>query len=232
MERITYSQQKIWPNDYMKYLAPALLIVCGFLSDPSLAETDGAALAQNIYDRPDGDDAASKAVMILTKKGSKPRQRTLYTYRLDTPDGETLSLTRFTEPADISGTGLLSHDRPGDENSQWIYLPALDRARRISASRKGGRFVGSDIFYEDMSKRDVSKDRHRMLGELPDDVPFRDDAGDLAVAIRHHDRANPELREAGGDVAEGLALGNRLDEILRLDFEKLLYEHECGPFRE
>ena len=165
MERITYSQQKIWPNDYMKYLAPALLIVCGFLSDPSLAETDGAALAQKIYDRPDGDDAASKAVMILTKKGSKPRQRTLYTYRLDTPDGETLSLTRFTEPADISGTGLLSHDRPGDENSQWIYLPALDRARRISASRKGGRFVGSDIFYEDMSKRDVSKDRHRMLGE-------------------------------------------------------------------
>ena len=149
----------------MRYLAQSLLIICGCLSGLSLADTDGAALAQKIFDRPDGDDAASKAVMILAKKGSKPRYRTMYTYRLDTEDGDTLSLTRFTEPPEISGTGLLNHDRPGDENSQWIYLPALDRARRISTSRKGGRFVGSDIYYEDMSKRDASKDRHRILGE-------------------------------------------------------------------
>ena len=160
-----YSMRKILPNGPVKYLARILLVACAGLSGPSPAGTDGVALAQKIYDRPDGNDAASKAVMILTKEGSKPRYRTMYSYRLDNENGETWSLTRFTEPADISGTGLLSHDRPGDENSQWIYLPALDRARRISSSRKGGRFVGSDIFYEDMSKRDVSKDRHRMLGD-------------------------------------------------------------------
>ena len=134
------------------------------ISGQSLADTDGVALAKKIYDRPDGSDASLQAIMILSKTGSKPRYRRLYTYRLDNENGETWSLMRFTEPADINGTGLLTRDHPGDESNQWIYLPALDRARRISSSRKGGRFVGSDIYYEDLRKRDVEKDQHRIIG--------------------------------------------------------------------
>jgi Outer membrane lipoprotein-sorting protein len=148
----------------MRCLVPILLITLLCLPGQSLAGSDGTDLAKKIYDRPDGGDASSHAIMILAKKGSKPRYRTLYTYRLDSDNGETRSLLKFTEPADINGTGMLTHDRPGDESSQWIYLPALDRARRISSSRKGGRFVGSDIYYEDLSKRAVEKDRHRILG--------------------------------------------------------------------
>jgi hypothetical protein len=131
---------------------------------PSSADNDGTALAEKLYNRPDGIDAASRATMVLSRKGNKPRQRTLYVYRTDKENGETWSLTRFTKPADINGTGLLTRDLPHDDSNQWIYLPALDRARRISSSRKGGRFVGSDIVYEDLSKRDVKKDRHRILG--------------------------------------------------------------------
>jgi len=149
----------------MKYLVPILLTMLACMSSQSLAETDGTALAKKLYDRPDGRDASAHAVMTLSQEGSKPRYRTLYTYRLDNENGETWSLMRFTEPADINGTGLLTHDQPGDESNQWIYLPALDRARRISSSRKGGHFVGSDIYYEDLSKRDVGKDRHRILGD-------------------------------------------------------------------
>jgi outer membrane lipoprotein-sorting protein len=130
----------------------------------SSASADGTALAEKLYNRPDGIDAASRATMVLSGNGTKPRHRTLYTYRTDKENGETWSLTRFTEPADINGTGLLTRDLPHDDSNQWIYLPALDRARRISSSRKGGRFVGSDIFYEDLSKRDVEKDQHRLLG--------------------------------------------------------------------
>ena len=141
-----------------------LILLVALLPGLCSADTDGTALAMKLYNRPDGVDASTQAQMILTQKGSKPRQRTLYTYRLDDANGETWSLTRFTAPADIDGTGLLTHDLQGDENNQWIYLPALDRARRISSSRKGGRFVGSDIYYEDLSKREVGKDRHRILG--------------------------------------------------------------------
>lgn len=145
-------------------LVSILLITLSCMPGYSHAGPDGTALAKRIYDRPDGRDVSTRALMVLSKEGSKPRYRTLYTYRLDNKTGEVRSLMRFTEPADINGTGLLTHDRPGDESNQWIYLPALDRARRISSSRKGGRFVGSDIFYEDLSKREVGKDRHRILG--------------------------------------------------------------------
>jgi outer membrane lipoprotein-sorting protein len=146
-------------------LTAILLITLTSLPVFSSASTDGTALAEKLYNRPDGEDAASRATMVLSKKGNKPRYRTFYTYRSDKENGETWSLTRFTEPADINGTGLLTRDLPHDDSNQWIYLPALDRARRISSSRKGGRFVGSDIFYEDLSKRDVAKDRHRILGD-------------------------------------------------------------------
>jgi hypothetical protein len=44
-------------------------------------------------------------------------------------------------------------------------LPALDRVRRISSDRKGGRFVGSDFYFEDLQERKPSKDRHRLLGK-------------------------------------------------------------------
>ncbi|MCK5649655.1 MAG: outer membrane lipoprotein-sorting protein, partial [Gammaproteobacteria bacterium] len=48
---------------------------------------------------------------------------------------------------------------------QWIFLPAINKARRISSSRKGGRFVGSDILYEDLRDRKVAADHHTLLGE-------------------------------------------------------------------
>ena len=88
------------------------------------ADTEGRALAQKVYDRPDGRDATSRAIMVLQEKGHSPRYRTLYSYRLDKGENETWSLLRFTKPADIDGTGLLTQNLPGDESNQWIYLPA------------------------------------------------------------------------------------------------------------
>lgn len=149
----------------MRHLAPILLIMLSCFAGQSLAEADGTALAQKVYNRPDGRDAISKSNMVLESKGHKPRNRTLYTYRIDTDDGETHSLIRFIQPADIKDTGMLTLDSRGQESSQWVYLPALDRARRIASSRKGGHFVGSELNYEDLQKRDVGKDRHRILGE-------------------------------------------------------------------
>ena len=125
----------------------------------------GLRLAQRIYDRPDGNDASSKVIMVLGKKGKKARQRVLYTYAKDKGKAERWTLMRFVKPTDIDGTGLLTQDHPGDKNDQWLYLPALDRVRRISSSRKGGRFVGSDFFYQDLRDREVGMDFHRLEGK-------------------------------------------------------------------
>jgi len=126
---------------------------------------DASALAQKVYDRPNGRDLVTLGRMVLTEKGRAPRIRELVTYRLDKANGETANLIRFLDPEDIAGTGLLSIDQADGSTDQWLYLPALDRVRRISSDRKGGRFVGSDLYFEDLQERKPSEDRHRLLGK-------------------------------------------------------------------
>jgi len=152
-----------------RLLAISIWLIAGvLLSAPDFsvaAEEDGSLLAQQVYDRADGKDVSSRAVMMLIEKGHAPRQRDLFVYAVDFGKGEKWSLTRFTKPADISGTGLLTKDHPGGDSDQKLYLPALDKVRRIVSSRKGGRFVGSDLFYEDLRDREVYMDHHRLAGK-------------------------------------------------------------------
>ena len=148
------------------FVTLTLGILC--LMGQAIAAPENAAgrqLAQAIYDNPTGRDFASRGVMLIEQKGRSPRKRTLFTYTLERAEAERWSLTRFTSPADIRGVGLLTKDYPGDQNDQWLYLPALDRVRRISSGRKGGRFVGSDLFFEDLRDREVSMDHHFLKGE-------------------------------------------------------------------
>jgi len=144
-------------------------IACIFLFVPIIGfcETypNGEALAQAVYDRHSPDDSSAKVQMLLSKKGTVKKRRMLFSYGLDKGNSERWSLMRFVQPKDIDGTGLLSKDYLGDDNDQWLYLPSSDKVRRISSKRKGGRFVGSDFYYEDLRDREVSMDTHKLLGQ-------------------------------------------------------------------
>lgn len=140
-----------------------LLLTCLACVGPARAD-EASDLAQRVHDRPNGRDLTTLGRMVLTEKGRAPRIRELVTYRLDKNGGETANLVRFLDPEDIAGTGLLSIDKADGSTDQWLYLPALDRVRRISSDRKGGRFVGSDLYFEDLEERKPSRDRHRLLG--------------------------------------------------------------------
>ena len=143
----------------------AACVMSGFLFvGPAAADEAGMALAQRVYDRPDGEDATSAVTMALVEEGRSPRLRSMLLYRRSAPGGEVSTLIRFTEPADIEGTGLLTIDAADGASNQWIYLPAMQRVRRVDSNRKGGRFVNSDYYYEDLRDRKPSMDEHRVLG--------------------------------------------------------------------
>ena len=139
-------------------------LLLGWILVPGARADDASVLAQKMYERPNGRDLTTLGRMVLTEKGHAPRIRELITYRLEKSKGEVTNLIRFTDPEDIAGTGLLSIDKADGKSEQWLYLPALDRVRRISGDRKGGRFVGSDLYYEDLQERRPAEDRHRILG--------------------------------------------------------------------
>ncbi len=152
---------------FSKVITAAILscMVDTVFSQASQQALDGRDFARAVYDRASGDDASSKVVMLLARKGKKPRQRILYSYAKDKGNGERWTLLRFVKPNNVAKVGLLTKDYAGDKSDQWLYLPALDRVRRISSSRKGGRFVGSDFQYEDLIDREVDMDKHRILGK-------------------------------------------------------------------
>jgi len=135
------------------------------LAIPVAHADEASDLAKRVHERPNGSDMVTLGRMVLTEKGHAPRIRELVTYRLDKSNSETANLIRFLDPEDIAGTGLLSIDQANGNTDQWLYLPALDRVRRISSDRKGGRFVGSDLYFEDLQERKPSEDRHRLLGK-------------------------------------------------------------------
>ncbi len=147
------------------FLGCLALMVVASHADARGGTKEGERLARLLYDRPTGADMSSRVAMKLMKKGKKTRTRILYSYAKKKSSAERWNLMRFVKPTDIDGTGLMTLDYPGDKSDQWLYLPALDRVRRISSSRKGGRFVGSDFFYEDLRDREVNMDHHRLGGK-------------------------------------------------------------------
>ena len=128
------------------------------------AAEDGLALARRVYERPDGQDVTSVVTMSLGEEGKPPRVRKMLVYRSNGAKGDVSTLIRFTAPADIDGTGLLTLDAADGDTSQWIYLPAMQRVRRVDSSRQGGRFVNSDFYFEDLKDRKPVADTHRITG--------------------------------------------------------------------
>ncbi len=142
-----------------------LVLVCFFCLPVAAADITGEALAGDVYERADGQDAVVSGSMTLQGARSRTRVRRTYTYELDGDDGENKSLIRFTAPANIAETGLLVHNHPNGDSDQWLYLPAAKQVRRVSSDNRGGSFVQSDLYFEDLQDRQPEEDEHVYLGE-------------------------------------------------------------------
>jgi len=80
------------------------------------------------------------------------RTRRLLRLRKNFP-GHKRVLLKFISPEDIRDTGFLNEERPKEKyDTQFLYLPAVKKLRRISAANKEQRWVGSDFFYEDIQE--------------------------------------------------------------------------------
>ncbi len=69
-------------------------------------------------------------------------------------------------PADVAGTAFLVLDKRNGPPEQYIYLPRLDRTRRITGRDRRQPFLGSDFTYFDLRRVEPEQATHR---RLPDD---------------------------------------------------------------
>lgn len=132
---------------------------------------DGTTVARRVYDRNVGNDATADAEMTLVNRsGHQVVRKFRVLTKTDGPVRK--ALIRFLSPADIEGTGFLVLEKDGAETEQFLFLPALRRARRVVSSQKARSFVNSDFTYEDMERRPVESFEHTLVGEeVLDTVP-------------------------------------------------------------
>ena len=95
--------------------------------------------------------------MILINEAGQKIERKLTIKTLEGKKDEDKTLLTFLTPADIKGTKLLTYNHLKKSDSQWIYLPALKRTKRISSSNKSGSFMGSEFSYEDIANNSYKK---------------------------------------------------------------------------
>lgn len=110
---------------------------------------------------------AVASLNIIDSKG-RVRERTNITASKSYDDGTEKRLIKFLSPADVEGTIMLIHDYDEGQDDMWIYLPALDRTRRIVSSEKGKSFMGSEFTNADMSSPPASDFNHSIIDESAD----------------------------------------------------------------
>jgi uncharacterized protein len=81
-------------------------------------------------------DGSTKERTILIKRKSGKEQK---------------AMVKLLAPADLKGIGLLTIIEKNKEESQFLFLPTEKRSRRIVGSNKKGRFLDSELSFEDMN---------------------------------------------------------------------------------
>lgn len=135
--------------------AVALGLVVFAASEDLSANTlpEGRWVAEQINAVDDGQVRSSRITMTLTDRRGKERVRETQVFR-KYYGAEKRTVLFYLSPRNVKNTAFLTYDYPDEkiDDDQWLYLPALRKARRISASDRGDYFLGTDLSYEDMKK--------------------------------------------------------------------------------
>jgi outer membrane lipoprotein-sorting protein len=79
--------------------------------------------------------------------------------------GDSKAVLRFTAPAEVKGVALLIMNHPDRASDQWMWIPAIERDRRIALQDRSTRFFGTDFSFEDLEERDVNQFTYTLVGD-------------------------------------------------------------------
>lgn len=75
------------------------------------------------------------------------------------------SIIEFVSPQDVKGTKLLTWLNKKEDKSQWIFLPALKKKKRILSGNQNSSFMGSEFTYEDIGGREIELYSYKLIKE-------------------------------------------------------------------
>lgn len=146
-------------------LGGVLLLVLPAQAQERLPAADILGKSQQAFYSPGTDMKANVRMELITADG-KTRTRVLTMLRKNDPKSQNQKyFLYFHEPGDVRRTAFLVWKYPEKDDDRWIFIPAVNMVRRVTARDSRSSFVGSDFTYEDISGRDLSADTHTLLRE-------------------------------------------------------------------
>ena len=187
---------KALDNRFVLVLTAVLL-----LSPLAVAQrfSTGQEVMDAMADQAAPDTTIAKLTMTITAASghSLTREMQIWTTTGEDDAGAN-QLIKFTGPADVRGSGFMSVAGAGGVSESYIYLPALDRVRRVVGGQEQDAFFGSDFSYEDITglTGDIEGDFVYNLLEVTDGPTYVVEAVPTDSADTSYERVVYEVDEA------------------------------------
>lgn len=112
----------------------------------------------------EADRATGEITLRDTLRGGRTRDRKIRIKAKKTGEGRSSYLMHFLAPDDVKGTGFLSIERgAGQEDDQFLFLPALKKVKRILGNQRSDSFMGTQFSYNDLQSRNLDEGTHKLL---------------------------------------------------------------------
>ena len=147
----------------MDVMVTSAILFC-LTATPAFSDIDARKILEGVYEQDTSRDTSMKAVFEIFDRDGHKTTKKFVLFRLGSP-GDSKTLVRFTDPAEIRGVTLLSYNHKGDTDRQWLYIPATQRTRSVTPRERSEKFAGTDFTYEDVEERVLDDFHYRLVSE-------------------------------------------------------------------
>jgi hypothetical protein len=128
------------------------------------APPDARKIMQDVYLQDTSPGTFMRASFeVFDKQGQRTKKE--FTYRRTGLPGDSRTLVVFTAPEEIRGVALLSINKRGVSDRQYMYIPATERVRPVAPQERSARFIGTDFTFEDIEERVLDDFTYRLVSD-------------------------------------------------------------------
>jgi hypothetical protein len=128
------------------------------------AGPDAREIMEDVYSQDTSHDTTMRANFEVYDKEGHSKKKA-FTYRRIGSPGDSKTLVVFTSPEEIRGVALLSINRRGVADRQYMYVPAVQRVRSVAPRERSARFIGTDFTFEDLAERMLDDFTYKLLAD-------------------------------------------------------------------
>jgi outer membrane lipoprotein-sorting protein len=145
-----------------------MLLCVALLAGAALAKPETAVeIMQRSEDNRHLKDVTAAATLTTSEEGKPDRVKTFTWWRKLTDAGRFNTLTRFATPPEVRGEGILFLERDRDTNDVFLFLPNMNKVRRVESQSQRSSFMGSAFSYSDIAAQHVDDFEHTLVKTEP-----------------------------------------------------------------